>query len=101
MAFAGAMAARLRQREIQGATPGDRRSCSTKGKLTLPGAEVWRFVGSQEQQVWLWLALDAETRLIVGVAIGPRHKATAEDLGYSLPPDYRQRAGCFTDFYQV
>ena len=95
------MAARLRQREIQGATPGDRRSCSKQGKLTWPCDEVWRFVGSQEQQVWLGLALDAQTRLIVGVAIGPRAKAPAEDLGYSLPPDYRQRAVCFTDFYQV
>jgi insertion element IS1 protein InsB len=52
-------------------------------------------------QVWLWLALDADTRMIVGCAIGPRDKATAEDLWFSLPPEYRQCALCFTDFYQV
>jgi insertion element IS1 protein InsB len=31
----------------------------------------------------------------------PRDKATAEYLWFSLPPDYRQRAVCFTDFYAV
>jgi IS1 family transposase len=63
--------------------------------------ELWSFVGSKAHQVWLWLAIDAETRLIVGVAIGPRNKETADDLWYSLPPDYRQRAVCYTDFLQA
>ncbi len=58
-------------------------------------------MGSKAEQAWLWLALDVETRLIVGFAIGPRDKATAEDLWYSLPSEYRQQAVCFTDFYQV
>src|SRR6266851_1511792 len=39
--------------------------------------------------------------MIVGCAIGPRDKTTAEELWHSLPPEYRQRAVCFTDFYQV
>jgi insertion element IS1 protein InsB len=43
----------------------------------------------------------AETRLIVGCAIGPRDKQTAEDRWYSLPPDYRQRAVCYTNFLQA
>ena len=38
---------------------------------------------------------------MVGCAIGSRDKATAEDLWFSLPPEYRQCAVCFTDFYQV
>jgi IS1 family transposase len=59
--------------------------------------ELWSFVGSKENQVWLWLAIDAETGLIVGCAIGPRDTETADDLWYSLPPDYRQRAVCYTD----
>jgi len=63
--------------------------------------ELWSFVAHKGNQVWLWLAIDAETRLIVGVAIGPRDKQTAEDLGYALPPDYRQRAVCYTDFLQA
>src|SRR5258708_3596058 len=95
------MAARLRQRQIQGTTAGDGGSGSKKRRLVLQCDELWSFVGSKAQQVWLWLALDAETRLIVGAAIGPRDTATAEELWYSIPPDYRQRTVCFTDFYQV
>ena len=95
------MAARLRQRQVQRAAPSHRRTCSKKGKLTLQCDELWSFVGKKAHQVWLWLALDADTRMIVGCAIGPRDKATAEDLWFSVPPDYRQRAVCFTDFYQV
>jgi insertion element IS1 protein InsB len=45
--------------------------------------------------------MDADTRLIGGCAIGPRDKQTAEDLWYSLPPEYRQCAVRFTDVYQV
>ena len=58
-------------------------------------------MGSKAEQAWLWLALDADTRMIVGCAIGPRDKATAEDLWHCLPPESRQQAVCFTDFYQV
>ena len=63
--------------------------------------ELWSFVAHKGNQVWLWLAIDEQTRLIVGCAIGPRDKQTAEDLWYSLPPDYRQRAVCYTDFLQA
>jgi insertion element IS1 protein InsB len=58
-------------------------------------------VGNKARQVWLWLAMDADTRLIVSCAIGSRDKETAEDLWYGLPPEYRQCAVCFTDFYHV
>jgi insertion element IS1 protein InsB len=67
----------------------------------VPADELWSFVGSKRHQVWLWLAIDAQTRFIVGVAIGPRDPETAEDLWYSLPPDYRQRAVCYTDFLEA
>ncbi len=45
--------------------------------------------------------MDAENRLVAGCAIGPRDLETAEDLWASLPPEYRQRAICFTNFYQI
>jgi insertion element IS1 protein InsB len=72
-----------------------------KRKLILECDELWSFVGSKAEQAWLWLALDLDTCLIVGGAIGPRDKETAEELWYSLPPEYRQQAVCFTDFYQA
>jgi insertion element IS1 protein InsB len=63
--------------------------------------ELWSFVGNKDNQVWLWWAIDAETRLVVGCAIGPRDKQTADDLWFSLPPEYRQRAVCYTDLLQA
>ncbi|SRR5581483_6366357 len=97
----GPVAARLCECEIQGTTASDRRACSKKRQLIVQADELWSFVGSKANPVWLWLAIDAETRLIVGCAIGPRDKETADELWYSLPPDYRQRAVCYTDFLEA
>jgi IS1 family transposase len=41
---------------------------------------------------WGWLALDRETREIVGDDIGAHDEATARQLWESLPPIYRQYA---------
>ena len=38
---------------------------------------------------WVWLALDADTREIVGVYIGARDEAAARQLWESWPPVYR------------
>jgi len=95
------MATRLRQCEICSPASSRGHSRSKKRKLILECDELWSFVGSKAEQAWLWLALDSDTRLIVGGAIGPRDKETAEELWYSLPPEYRQQAVCFTDFYQA
>ena len=63
--------------------------------------ELWSFVGNKANQVWLWWAIDEQTRLVVGCAIGPRDAETADALWHSLPPEYRQRAVCYTDFLQA
>ena len=42
---------------------------------------------------WLWLALDADTREIVGVYIGDLDEQVARKLWDSLLPIYRQCAG--------
>jgi IS1 family transposase len=49
----------------------------------------------------VWLAIDVETRLIVGCFIGPRDKTGALGLWHSLPPVYRQCAICYTDFWRA
>jgi IS1 family transposase len=95
------MVARVRECEIRSTTPGDPCACSKKRRLTVQADEMWSFVASKANQVWLWLAIDVESRLIVGCTIGPRDTETAEDLWYSLPPEYRQRAVCYTDFLQA
>ena len=61
--------------------------------------ELWSFVQKKTQQHWVWLALDRDTREIVGVAIGQRDQATAQELWDSLPPVYRQCAVAYTDFW--
>lgn len=46
---------------------------------------LWTGIGNKQ---WVWLALDADTREIVGVYIGARDKAAARQLWNSLPPVY-------------
>jgi len=69
--------------------------------LILECDELWSFVGKKRCQKWIWLAIDRETREIVGMAIGSRSKATARKLWASLPPVYRQCAVCYTDFWDA
>jgi plasmid stabilization system protein ParE len=55
-----------------------------KGKLTIQCDELWSFVDHGGNKQWVWLALDADTREIVGVYIGARDEAAARKLWESL-----------------
>ncbi|MGC8715252.1 MAG: IS1 family transposase [Leptodesmis sp.] len=70
-----------------------------KGRLTIQCDELWSFVDNKGNKQWVWLALDANTREIVGVYIGARDEAAARKLWDSLPPIYRQCAIAYTDFW--
>jgi len=59
---------------------------------------MWSFVGFKRNKQWIWLALDSDSREIVGMHVGSRDHAGAEALWESLPPVYRQCAVCYTDF---
>jgi IS1 family transposase len=61
--------------------------------------EMWSFVANKKNKQWIWLALDIETKEIVGVYIGERSRKGAEGLWKSLPALYRQCAMCYTDFW--
>jgi len=67
--------------------------------LILECDELWSFVGKKKHQKWIWLAINRDTREIVGMAIGARTKATARKLWASVPAVYRQCAICYTDFW--
>ena len=54
--------------------------------------ELWSFVDNKGNQQWVRLALDANTREMVGVYVGVRDEAAAQQLWASLPPVYRQGA---------
>ena len=59
---------------------------------------MWSYVQRKREKVWIWQALDVETREIVGLVLGDRSEKTAQNLWESLPKVYRQCAVCYTDF---
>lgn len=63
--------------------------------------ELWSFVGNKENKQWVWLAIDRETREVVGFALGDRSQVTAQKLWASLPGVYRQCAVCYTDYWDA
>ena len=71
----------------------------SKGRLTLECDELWSFVQKKSNKQWVWLALDVETREIVGVWVGRRDGKAARKLWQSLPAVYRQCAVSYTDFW--
>ena len=70
-----------------------------RGKLTIECDELWSFVGNHDNKQWVWLAIDRDTREIVGVYIGARSEQSAWALWASLPAVYRQCAVSYTDFW--
>lgn len=70
-----------------------------KGRLTVQMDELWSFVDDKGNEQWVWLALDCDTREIVGCYIGNRSGDSASALWESLPGVYRQCAVFYTDQY--
>ena len=73
----------------------------SRGKLTIECDEMWSFVQNKNNKQWIWLALDVETKEIIGVHIGSRDRHGAQKLWDSLPPVYRQCAVAYTDFWEA
>ncbi len=72
-----------------------------KGHLTIECDEMWSFVGNKENKQWIWLAIDVDSREIVGVYVGSRDQQGAQGLWASLPSVYRQCAVAYTDFWKA
>jgi IS1 family transposase len=62
---------------------------------------MWSFVGSKENKQRVWLAIDADSREIVGVFVGDCSRQSATKLWQSLPPVYHQCGICYTDFWEA
>ncbi len=62
---------------------------------------MWSFVGSKKDKQWIWLAIDADTREIVGVFIGAGSRQLAKQLWQSLPVVYRQCVICYIYFWEA
>jgi IS1 family transposase len=59
--------------------------------------ELWSFVGGKRDEWWVWVALDAGTRQVVGMVCGDRSEFTARCLWEALPDEYRDEAVFRTD----
>jgi transposase-like protein len=62
------------------------------GKHTVQMDELWSFVDNKGNKQWVWLAMDAKTREVIGCHIGDRSLKSALALWNSLPGVYRQCA---------
>lgn len=72
-----------------------------KGKLTVQMDELWSFVDDKGNKQWVWLAMDAATREIIGCHVGDRSRVSAVALWQSLPSVYRQCAKVYTDCWEA
>jgi len=52
-----------------------------KGKLTVQMDELWSFVDNKGNKQWVWLAIDADTREVIGCYIGGKR---SHAVGLSL-----------------
>ena len=95
------MATTVRQSEILPDSQNHRSHPKKPGRLPIQLDELWSFVGSKENTQWLWLAIDADSRELVGVFVGNRSRQGAKGLWQSLPAVYRQCAICHTDFWEA
>lgn len=73
----------------------------SKCSLIVEMDEIWSYCGNKQQKQWVWLAIDRQTREIVGVHIGDRSREGAIKLWHSLPPVYRQCAVIYSDFWEA
>lgn len=72
-----------------------------KGKLRVQMDELWSFVDNKGNKQWVWLAMDTDTREIIGCHIGDRSRVSAILLWQSLPAVYRQCAKVYTDYWEA
>ena len=71
------------------------------GKLVIECDELWSFVDRKKNEIYIWLAIDRNSRKIVGCFVGDRTRKSARKLWASLPEIYQQGAFAYTDFWQA
>lgn len=72
-----------------------------KGKIKVQMDELWSFIEHKGNKQWVWLAIDADTREIIGCHIGDRTRESAIALWQSIPAVYRQCAKVYTDYWEA
>ena len=70
-------------------------------RLTIECDEMCSFVDSKKNEVYIWLAIDRDSREIIGCFVGDRTRKLARKLWAFLPEVYQQGAFVYTDFWQA
>jgi insertion element IS1 protein InsB len=63
--------------------------------------KIWTFVGGKRNKQWLWLAFDRDTRFIIAAHITDRGISGAQGLWANMPSHYRDKAHCYTDYWEA
>jgi transposase-like protein len=66
-------------------TPRQIEISGSPGRLTIECDEMWSFVDSKKNEIYIWLAIDRNERKIVGCFVGDRTRKSARQLWASLP----------------
>jgi insertion element IS1 protein InsB len=70
-------------------------------RLEVEADEMASFVQKKANKQWIWLAMDAKSRPIIGFHVGDRSRTSARKLWAKIPKTYRQHATFYTDQYVV
>ena len=76
-------------------------SIKKKIKIVIECDEMWSFVGNKGNKYWIWLALDRDSRKVVGVYVGDRSAKGAEGLWRSIPIEYKENSFFYSDFWEA
>ena len=76
-------------------------SGKSPGRLTIECDEMWSFVDSKKNSVYILLAVARNNREIVGCFIGDKNRKSARKLWASLPAVNQQCTVAYTDFWQA
>ena len=55
---------------------------------------------NKKNKQWIWLALDKESREVIGLYVGSRSARGARGLWDSIAPIYKETATFYTDFWE-
>ena len=70
-------------------------------RLEVEADKMASFVQNKANKQWIWLAMDAKSRQIIGFHVGDRSRKSARALWSKIPKAYRRDATFYTDQYVV
>lgn len=67
----------------------------------LEADEIWPLIARRGRHVWLWVALDAQTRHVVALHVGGRTEEDGTAFWEEVPEPYRSGCQIYTDEWEV